>query len=98
METLTGQGTCAPRDWQGKYWLHEPCAACEAWADEHAKLIDALRLTPWQDVQDPDEPCPYPPDSAVAAIHENNRKLEAEALCRSLAAAAAGGATATGPN
>ena len=88
MRALAGQCTCAPLDWNGKYWLHEPCAACDAGGEEQSKLIRTLCLSPWQDVTDPDAPCPYPSGSQAAQTFEQSRDPRAEAIWRALAAAA----------
>jgi hypothetical protein len=40
--------TCAPRDWSGKYWEHQPCAGCARWYDLHDELNDELRCEPWE--------------------------------------------------
>ena len=90
MRALAKQCTCEPRDWKADYWKHQPCAACEAWSEEHSKLIHALGLKPWQDVTDPDAANPYPAGSAAADWFEKNRNPEAEALWRALDQAANG--------
>jgi hypothetical protein len=60
--------TCAPRDWDGKYWEHKPCAGCERWWELHAQLHDELRCRPWEwpCIQSPTAVCPYPPGSPAA--------------------------------
>jgi hypothetical protein len=88
MRDLANRCTCPSHDWKGKYWEHEPCAACVACGEEHSKLVDALGLKPWQGVEDPDATCAYQPGSQAALTYESNRNAEAEALWRALAAAA----------
>jgi hypothetical protein len=57
--------TCPPRDWDGKYWVHEECAGCRRWWELHARLHDELRCRPWEwpCIQSPEAECPYPPSS-----------------------------------
>jgi hypothetical protein len=31
IRSLEAQCTCLPRDWEGEYWRHEPCPACDEW-------------------------------------------------------------------
>jgi hypothetical protein len=40
--------TCAPRDWDGKYWEHQQCPGCERWYDLHGELNDELGCAPWE--------------------------------------------------
>jgi hypothetical protein len=40
--------TCAPRDWNGKYWKHQQCAGCARWYDFHDELHRELGCEPWQ--------------------------------------------------
>lgn len=65
MEALRASCTCLPRDWEGKYWEHEPCASCEAWWDAHSILHDALRLpvSQYPAFEYPDDTNPWPEDS-----------------------------------
>jgi hypothetical protein len=60
--------TCAPRDWDGKYWEHEQCAGCERWWELHGRLHDELRCRPWQwpCIEHPNSVCPYPEGSYAA--------------------------------
>jgi hypothetical protein len=60
MLELEEQCSCEPRDWNGAYWKHEPCPACEAWGNEHSIVMDELQLAPHEDIQDPDAKSPYP--------------------------------------
>jgi hypothetical protein len=68
--------TCRPIDWEGEYWKRETCSACETRMDLHDLLADALRLPPWQRLDDPSEVCPYPPDHANHATWHDGRTFE----------------------
>jgi len=48
MRNLDQLCTCDPIDWDGAYWKHELCPACEAWWEHHSILWNELSLKPWQ--------------------------------------------------
>jgi len=56
MQTIDEQCTCLERDWEGAYWKHKRCAACEEWSHQHSRLHDLLRLRPdqWPAIEHPD--------------------------------------------
>jgi hypothetical protein len=89
MRKLDAQCTCAPVNWDGEYWEHEQCEACEQWWRQHSVLHDELRLTPgqWPAVEDPDAVSPYP-EGSQARINAKP-DLEAQARYRLLEQAAA---------
>jgi hypothetical protein len=89
MQELAEQCTCAPRDWDGEYWKHTWCAACETWSEEHSKLVDELHLKPWERVENPDAANPYRAGTAAAQKYEDDRDAKAAALWRDLEAAIA---------
>jgi hypothetical protein len=80
--------TCAPRDWEGEYWRHTPCAGCERWWELNSLLMRELRLSSWEfpSYTRPTAVCPYPADSNAARTwkpdtrgHERYRQLEGAA-------------------
>ena len=79
---------CAPRDWGGKYWVHEQCAGCKRWWELHAQLHDELRCRPWEwpCIESPEAECPYPPGSAAAHSWRPNER--AQQMWQALAGAA----------
>ena len=100
LEKLSAACTCAPRDWGGEYWKHEPCAACDEWWEEYRVLHDALNLMPhqWPGIRHPDEQCPYPTGCYAAEHWHRERQgetaqeairlyLELEAASRALSKA-----------
>ena len=95
MEAAASACTCGPWDWDGEYWKHEQCSACDEWWQAHGHLWVLLDAKPWQwpCVRDPDAISPYPEGSALAAIHERQRQERPEAfeLYRALKQAANGG-------
>ena len=56
MHALDEQCTCLEPDWDGKYWEHRRCEACEQWHAEHVRLHDLLKLKPnqWPAIENPD--------------------------------------------
>jgi hypothetical protein len=80
--------TCAPRDWGGKYWVHEQCAGCKRWRERHARLHDELRCRPWEwpCIQSPEAESPYPPGSPAAQSWRPNER--AQQMWQALARAA----------
>jgi hypothetical protein len=48
MRRLESQCTCPPRDWDGEYWKHRQCAACDAWYEQHNILHSELAMPPWR--------------------------------------------------
>jgi hypothetical protein len=68
MHELDEQCTCKPRDWGGKYWKHEECAACEQWWQHHEILFRELALPLWSfpAIERPDARSPYPKGSPAA--------------------------------
>ena len=74
--------TCEPIDWNGKYWQHEPCAACHEWWALHSDLHNALNCMPWEwpCIRDPDAACPYPPRHPNAKSWHAERKANPESL------------------
>jgi hypothetical protein len=48
MLRLEGRCRCKPRDWDGEYWKHTECRACEQWWDQHWILHQALHCKPWE--------------------------------------------------
>ena len=80
--------TCAPRDWDGKYWEHRQCAGCERWWELHGRLHDELRCRPWEwpCIQSPEAKCPYPPGSPAAQSWRPNER--AQQMWQALAGAA----------
>jgi hypothetical protein len=88
MHELNEQCTCKPRDWAGKYWKHEPCAACEQWWRQHEILSGELALPIWYFpvVERPDARSPYPKGSAADKDWRPDR--EAQERYKTLAKAA----------
>jgi hypothetical protein len=89
--------TCPPRDWAGEYWhqADNECAGCETWWRLNSRLVDLLKLRPWQwpAYTHPDARNPWPEGSYMhsrwapdAEGQERFRQLEA-----ALAARAGGG-------
>jgi len=59
--------TCEPRDWDGRYWEHEPCPGCEERNLLRRALHQELKLKPWEiTIRDPDAPNPWPAGSFAA--------------------------------
>ena len=79
--------TCAPRDWDGIYWVYEQCAGCKRWWELHGRLHDELRCRPWEwpCIQSPEAECPYPAGSPAAQSWQPNEK--AQQMWQALAAA-----------
>jgi hypothetical protein len=79
--------TCAPRDWNGKYWEHEFCAGCQEWGRLDRAIHHELQLKLWENaVKDPDASNPYPVGSYA---HEQwERDLDAETRWHALEVAA----------
>jgi hypothetical protein len=49
MKELDRECTCPPRDWSREnYWKHKPCAACDAWWDQHRIVHQELKCRPWE--------------------------------------------------
>jgi hypothetical protein len=72
--------TCEPRDWDGAYWEHQPCAGCAEWWDLHSFLHNELKCRPWEwpCIEHPDAKSPYPENS-----HADRRwKPDTEAQAR----------------
>ena len=67
MQQLDLQCTCAP-DWDGAYWEHQECRACEQWFRQHRILWGELSLQPWQwpAIETPGAVSPYPEGSDAA--------------------------------
>ena len=88
MQRLEMKCTCAP-DWEGKYFEHEQCRACDQWFRQHRILHGELNLQPWQwpAIENPDAVSPYPPGSEAAL--NDKPDLEAQERCRMLERAAA---------
>jgi hypothetical protein len=80
--------SCAPHDWDGKYWEHEQCAGCERWWKLHGQLHDELRCRPWlwPCIEHPNSVCPYPEGSYAAQRWRPNE--EARQMWQALARAA----------
>jgi hypothetical protein len=74
MQTLETECTCAPIEWEGKYWERQRCRACEQWWQAHSRLHEQLSLRPtqWPAVEDPQagidpaNPAAYPPPDLEA--------------------------------
>ena len=88
IRSLEAQCTCLPRDWEGEYWKHEPCPACDEWWTQQGILCSELALKPWHwpAVEHPQAENPYPERSAAASSWRPN--VEARALWRVLDEAA----------
>jgi len=71
--------TCAPIDWNGKYWERQQCQGCKRWWSLHSDLCDALGSKPWEwpRVEDPDAQNPYPPGCNAHLTWEPNRRAQA---------------------
>lgn len=84
--------TCPPRDWEGKYWEHEPCAGCEEWWQHHRILHRELRLSggreDWPAIRNPNARSPYPEGCEADKHWKSEPKLEAQERYRALAEAA----------
>jgi hypothetical protein len=89
MRRLRTKCTCAPVDWEGEYWKHQECPACDQWWQQHSILWHELRLKVWQwpAIQTPGACTPYPAGSYAAANWKPN--LEAQERYRALERAAA---------
>jgi hypothetical protein len=86
LHALEDQCTCPERDWNGEYWKHQQCAACDAWWEQFGIIHDELRLQPWDfAVQHPDATSGYP--EGCQADKNWKPDLEAQARYRALAAA-----------
>ena len=74
IRSLEAQCTCLPRDWEGEYWRHEPCPACDEWWTQQGILCSELALKPWHwpAVEHPQAENPYPERSAAAASWRPN--------------------------
>jgi hypothetical protein len=85
MRKLETKCTCAPRDWDGKYWEHQQCAACEQWWQLQGGLHDELRckLWHWPCIQRPDAVSPYPRGCAADLAWKPN--LRGQSLWKALA-------------
>ena len=68
MEIARQSCTCPPIDWEGEYWKHKECGACDEWWEAHNVLHRALKLPPWQwpAIRYPDAVNPYPTGSFAA--------------------------------
>jgi hypothetical protein len=66
---LETQCACSPVDWEGAYWKHEPCPACDEWWVQQGIICRELALKPWHwpAVEDPEMDNPYPEGSFAAA-------------------------------
>jgi hypothetical protein len=85
MRELEEQCTCEPRDWEGEYWKHRRCVACDAWWEQHAILADELddiKLWQWPVVETPGAVPIYPEGSRAARIWKPD--LEAQERWRAL--------------
>ena len=82
IRSLEAQCTCLPRDWEGEYWKHEPCPACDEWWTQQSMICRQLSLRPWHwpAVENPQAENPYPEGSAAAASWRPD--AEARALWR----------------
>jgi hypothetical protein len=93
MEKLRTQCTCPPRDWDGEYWKHEQCAACDEWFSHHSVLHDAVgaELGEWPCIYHPDARNPYPVNSPAARSWDKDRaeRTDAFELYEALSEAAA---------
>jgi hypothetical protein len=80
--------TCAPRDWDGKYWEHEPCPGCDRWWKLHGMLHRELGCKPWDwpCIEHPDSVSGYPEGSEASKRWRPN--MEAQELWKALDAAA----------
>jgi hypothetical protein len=79
---------CEPVDWNGKYWEHRACPACETRGDLMSVLHSELQLKPWQHpIERPGAVSGYPPGSM--ADRQWRPDLEAQARYRALKSAAA---------
>jgi hypothetical protein len=90
IQKLFDECACEERDWKGKYWDWEPCAACQERSRLGAVIARELDLPVWRwhpCVQHPDAVSPYPAGSAADKNWQPN--LEAQALYRALEEAAA---------
>jgi hypothetical protein len=89
MQALETKCTCEPIDWDGKYWEHEQCPACDRWWDLHAELHDEIgaKLHEWPGIETPGARTPYPEGSNAAADWKPD--LEAQERYRVLEQAAA---------
>ena len=87
---------CTPRDWGGKYWVHEQCAGCKRWWELHARLHEELRCRPWEwpCIQSPEAECPYPPGSPAAQSWRPNER--AQQMWQALAGGRTRGSTRQG--
>jgi hypothetical protein len=47
MQKLEARCTGPPLNSDERYFEHEQCKACEQWWQQHAILVDELRLKPW---------------------------------------------------
>ena len=70
--------TCAPRDWDGKYWGQDQCAGCKRWWELHAQLHDELRCRPWEwpCIQSPEAESPYPAGTPAAQNWRPNERAQ----------------------
>jgi hypothetical protein len=87
---------CAPRDWGGKYWVHEQCAGRKRWWELHARLHEELRCRPWEwpCIQSPEAECPYPPGSPAALSRRPTER--AQQMWQALAGGRTRGSTRQG--
>jgi hypothetical protein len=62
MKAARAKCTCEPADWEGEYWKHKECRACEEWWDHHFVLWQEVGADLWQwpCIRDPDAGIPYP--------------------------------------
>jgi hypothetical protein len=89
MLRLEARCTCPPISSDEKYFVHEECAACDAWWQQHGILVAELRLKPWEfpAIEDPEAASPYPEGSE--AWKNDKPDVEAQARYRALAQAVA---------
>ena len=87
MKRLARECSCPPRDWDGEYWNRTPCAACDAWWEQHHILRVELKTKRWEIpcIEAPDTVSGYPEGSYKAKKFKPD--LEGQARYRELEAA-----------